>query len=148
MNSKYRVGQRVKVRMDAQGNMVNPNGHSYQPNVRYIIDVIDNNDSTARLKHPDTSQIGNWIHLTSIEAMISPDWDLLKKAMSPDEVAILELTDFPTTVVIPTDSKSQVVMKQADSLALLLAASDILKQKATESLPETPTFDASNMFDN
>lgn len=147
MNSKFRVGQRVKVRMDAQGNMVNPNGHTYQPNVNYIIDVIDN-DGTAKLKHPDTGQIGNWIHLTSIEAVISPDWDLLKKAMSPDEVAILELTDFPTTVVIPTDSKSQVVMKQADSLALLLAASDILKQKATESLPETPTFDASNMFDN
>jgi hypothetical protein len=134
--------------MDAQGNMVNPNGHSYQPNVGYIIDVIDNTDSTAKVRHPDTGQIGNWIHLTSIEAMISPDWDLLKKAMSPDEVSILELTDFPTTVVIPTDSKSQVVMKQADSLALLLAASDILKQKATESLPETPTFDASNMFDN
>ena len=146
MNSKFRVGQLVKVRMDAQGNMVNPNSHNYAPNTLYRIAVIDD-DGTAKLK-PDNGagQTGNWIQLTSIEALPSPDWELLKKAMSPDEVAILELTDFPETVVIPNETKAQVVMKQADALGLLLAASDLLKQKAKHSLPENSTFDPDDMF--
>lgn len=148
MSSKFRVGQLVKVRMDAQGNMVNPNNHNYAPNTPYRIAVVDD-DGTAKLKNPDSGLTGNWIQLNSIEAIPSPDWELLKRAMSPDEAAILELTDFPETVVIPIETKAQVVMKQTDSLALLLAASDMLKQKATQSLPAgAPTFDPDDIFGN
>jgi hypothetical protein len=75
----------------------------------------------------------------------SPDWQIIKGAISSDERAILELTEFQYSCTIETHTKSEVVLQQRDALMLMLAAADQLKNKPT--LATAPRLDLSDLDD-
>jgi hypothetical protein len=126
--TSFRVGQLVKVKRDQSGTLMNPNNHNYAGETIYRIHQIDD-DNTCKLQNPQNNSIGNWIQISCITLTESPDWHIVKAAISPEELSILELTEFPFTCSLQTETKAEVVMHQKDALMLLLAAAEQVKEK-------------------
>lgn len=140
--STFRVGQLVRVKRDRMGQLINTNNHSYDGDVIYKMHQVDD-DGTCKLAHPDTGVVGNWIPTNSLVLAESPDWQIIKGAISSDERAILELTEFQYTCTIETHTKSEVVLQQRDALMLMLAAADQIKSKPT--IDTAPRLDLSDL---
>ncbi len=144
------VGQMVRVKRDPNsGGIMNPNNHSYSGDVTYVVHHLDD-DGTCKLKHPESGTVGNWIQTSCLTLAESPDWQIIKAAVSSEERAILELTEFQYTCTIETHTKSEVVLQQRDALMLLLAASDQLNQikSSQESAPRLDLSDLDAFLNN